>query len=227
MANNIHPTAIIGPEVVLGDGNDIGPYTVIYGPTEIGNGNLIGPHVTIGTPGQDTRNPRYDSSRCRIRIGNDNIIREYTAVQKPCYREITEIKNRVHLMQGVHVPHDAIIHDDVVITPLVALGGISVLLPGVNIALGCTVHQYSVLGHYAIAGMGAAVIKNIPPFGKYVPGKPVGVNHYAIDKFGFEAEREEIVAYLLSQQRPVSPRLLVIVEEFERLSAESKRDVYR
>lgn len=227
MGNVIHPTAIIGEGVQMGDGNEIGPYTVIYGPTEIGDGNLIGPHVTIGTPGQDTRNPRYDSSRCRVRIGNDNIIREYTAVQKPCYRDITEIKNRAHLMQGVHVPHDAVIHDDVVITPLVALGGISVLLPGVNIALGCTVHQYSVLGHYAIAGMGAAVIKNIPPFGKYVPGKPVGVNYYAIDKFGFEAEREEIVAYLMSQQRPVSPRLLAIVEEFERLSAESKRDVYR
>ena len=80
MANNIHPTAIIGPEVVLGDGNDIGPYTVIYGPTDIGNGNLIGPHVTIGTPGQDTRNPRYDSSQCRIRIGNDNIIREHYTI---------------------------------------------------------------------------------------------------------------------------------------------------
>lgn len=227
MANNIHPTAIVGPNVEMGDDNEIGPYAVIYGPTEIGSGNLIGPHVTIGTPGQDTRNPRYDSSQCRIRIGNDNIIREHTGIQKPCYREITEIKNRVHLMQGVHIPHDAVIHDDVVITPLVALGGISTLLPGVNIAMGCTVHQYSVLGHYAIAGMGAAVMKNIPPFGKYIPGKSIGVNHYAIDKFGFEAEREEIVAYLLERQRPSSVRVQRIVDEFERLSDESKRDVYR
>lgn len=227
MANIIHPTAIVGPEVELGDGNEIGPYTTIYGPTEIGNNNIIAPHVVIGTPGQDTRNPRYDSSRCLIRIGNDNIIREFTGIQKPCYRDVTEIRNRVYLMQGVHVPHDAVIHDDVVITPHVALGGISVLLPGVNIALGCTVHQYSVLGHYAIAGMGAAVMKNIPPFGKYVPGKPLGVNHYAINKFGFEAEREEIEAYLLRGERPISPRLLAITDEFERLSQASKRDIYR
>lgn len=227
MSNIIHPTAIIGPGVELGSGNEIGPYTTIYGPTHIGDNNIIAPHVVIGTPGQDTRNPRYDSSQCLIRIGNDNIIREFTGIQKPCYRDVTEIHNRVYLMQGVHVPHDAVIHDDVVITPHVALGGISVLLPGVNIALGCTVHQYSVLGHYAIAGMGAAVMKNIPPFGKHVPGKPLGVNHYAIDKFGFEAEREEIEGYLLRGERPTSARLLAITEEFERLSQASKRDIYR
>lgn len=227
MANNIHPTAIIGPNVSLGEGNEIGPFSVIYGPTEIGSGNSIGPHVTIGTPGQDTRNPRYDSSNGRIVIGDENIIREYTCIQKPCYRQLTEIRNRVHLMQGVHIPHDAIIHDDVVITPLVALGGISVLLPGVNVGLGCTVHQYSVIGHYAIAGMGSAVTKNIPPFGKYVPGKPIGVNYYAIEKFGFELERNEIEEYVLQGNRPRSNRLMDIVDEFERWSLASKRGVYR
>lgn len=227
MSNNIHPTAIISPGVELGDGNEIGPYTTIFGPAQIGNGNILGPYVTIGTPGQDTRSPRYDSSECLVKIGNDNIIREYTAIQKPCYRDLTEIKNRVYLMQGVHIPHDAVIHDDVVITPNVALGGISVVLAGANIALGCTVHQYSVLGHYSIAGMGAAIIKNIPPFGRYVPGKPVGVNHYAIDKFGFEDEREEIVNYIINQQRPTSLRLLKLIDEFEYLSGLSKRAVYR
>lgn len=227
MSNNIHPTAIIGPDVQMGVGNEVGPYTTIFGPVVIGDRNIIGPHVTIGTPGQDTRNPRYDSSKSLIRIGSDNIIREYTAIQKPCYRAVTEIKNRAHLMQGVHIPHDAVIHDDVVITPLVALGGISVVLAGANIALGCTVHQYSVLGHYSIAGMGAAIIKNIPPFAKYVPGKPVGVNHYAIDKFGFEDVREEIVAYLESQRRPSSERLLALIDEFEQLSAASNRSVYK
>lgn len=227
MNNTIHPTAIIGSDVELGSGNEIGPYTVIYGPTQIGNNNIIGPHAAIGTPGEDTRNPRYDSSQSRIRIGDDNIIHEFSGIQKPCSRDFTEIKNRVYLMRGVHVPHDAIIHDDAVITPHVALGGLSIILPGANVALGCTVHQQSVIGHYAIAGMGAAVMKNIPPFGKYIPGKRISVNHYAIDKFGFEEERAEIEAYLLHGRRPSFPRLVSIVNEFERLSLASNRDVYR
>lgn len=46
--NKIHPTVIIGKDVILGDGNEILPYTIIEGPVTIGNNNVIGPHVIIG-----------------------------------------------------------------------------------------------------------------------------------------------------------------------------------
>ncbi len=226
MTNSIHPTAIIQGNVDLGINNEIGPYTVIYGPASIGNGNFIGPHVTIGTPGQDTRNPRYDSSAARIEIGDDNIIREYTAIHKPCYRDITRIGNRVFLMQSVHVPHDADIQDEVVITPMVVMGGIVHVLRGANLALGCSVHQYSVVGHYSIVGMGAALARNVRPFSKYVPRQPVSVNDYAVKKYGFEDVRDQISAYLMAGTRPSDARLTAIVDEFETLSNASGRQVY-
>ena len=47
--NKIHPTAIIGKEVVLGEGNTIGPYSVIEGKTYIGDNNTICSHVVIGS----------------------------------------------------------------------------------------------------------------------------------------------------------------------------------
>lgn len=226
MANTIHPTAIIEGDVELGDGNEIGPYSVLYGPLKLGNRNWIGPHVTIGTPGQDTRNPRYDSSGCRIEIGDDNIVREFTAIQKPCYRDITRLGNRVFLMQSVHVPHDAILDDDVVVTPMVVMGGIVRVLKGANLAVGCSVHQYSVIGHYSIVAMGAALTKNVRPFSKYVPGRPVRINDYAVKKYGFADVRDQIEAYLEHGTLPTDERLAAIVSEFERLSAESGRDVY-
>jgi len=226
LSNLIHPTAIISGDVTLGDGNEIGPYCVLYGPLVIGDGNLIGPHVTIGTPGQDTRNPRYDSSQSRIEIGNDNIIREYTAIQKPCYRDVTRIGNRVYIMQSVHVPHDAIIHDDVVLTPMVVMGGIVNILQGATLAVGCSVHQYSVVGHYSIVAMGAALAKNVRPFSKYVPRNAISVNDYAVKKFGFEDVRDQIAAYLFDKINPTDARLVKIVEEFEQLSLESGRAVY-
>ena len=226
MSNVIHSTAIIEGDVEIGNGNEIGPYSVIYGPIKIGDGNWIGPHVTIGTPGQDTRNPRYDCTRSRIEIGNDNIIREFTAIQKPCYRDITRIGNGVFIMQSVHVPHDAIIYDDVVITPMVVMGGIVNILQGATLAVGCSVHQYSVVGHYSIVAMGAALAKNVRPFAKYVPRKPVCVNDYAVNKYGFEDVRDQIVAYLMDRAHPTDSRLLKIVKEFELLSKESGRDVY-
>lgn len=226
MSNRIHPTAILEGDVQLGQGNEIGAYSVIIGPVRIGNNNLIGPHVTIGTPGQDTRNPRHDASNALIEIGDDCIIREYTGIQKPCYGNVTRLGNRVFLMQSVHIPHDADIQDDVVITPMVALGGISKVLKGANLALGVTVHQYSVIGHFSIAAMGAAVTKNIKPFARFIPNQPLSVNTYAIQKFGFENEAGQIEAYVLRDERPTTPRLIEITEEFEALHQTSGRACY-
>lgn len=226
MINKIHPTAIIDHNVEMGIGNEVGPYTVIFGPTKIGNGNWIGPHVTIGTPGQDTQNPRYDSTNSRIEIGNDNIIREYTAIQKPCYRDVTRIGNRVFIMQSVHVPHDAIVHDDVVITPMVVMAGIVNILQGANLAIGCSVHQNTVVGHFSIVGMGSAVSKNIRPFSKYIPRIAISVNTYAVIKYGFEDVRNQINLYLLEGARPTDARLIKIVDEFEMFSEASGRDFY-
>ena len=57
VANRIHPTAVLGEGVELGEDNVIGPFAVIAGPVRIGDGNWIGPHVTIGTPGEDRHRP--------------------------------------------------------------------------------------------------------------------------------------------------------------------------
>lgn len=225
MANNIHPTAVIGDQVILGNGNYIGPYSVIYGPTTMGDNNWIGPHVVIGTPGQDTRNRHYDSSESRIVIGNNNIIREFTAIQKPCYRGVTSVGNNVFLMQSVHIPHDAILEDDVVVTPMVVLAGITRIMQGANLGIGCAIHQYCVVGPYSIVGMGASLTKSLKPFSKFVPGKPLAVNSYAVDRYGFSDVRDEIENYLVNGISPTSGRLLEIVKRFESATSVSDRMV--
>lgn len=164
MENQIDKTAIITGDVKLGKNNKILPYTVLTGPLEIGDDNTIGPNVVIGSPGQDTRNRYYDSAHCAIKIGNRNIIREFTAIQKPCYENITQLADDIYIMQSVHIPHDAIIESHSVITPMVALGGIVRILEGANLAVGVSVHQRVVIGQYSIAAMGASVMKNIKPF---------------------------------------------------------------
>ena len=224
--NNIHPTAIIGPKVLLGDNNTIYPNTVIYGPTRIGDDNIIGPNVVIGMPGQDTRNPRYDSSNCQIIIGNRNIIREFTAIQKPCYESLTILGNDIFLMQGVHIPHDAQISDKVVITPMCALAGITKILEGANLAMGCTITQHSVIGHYSIVAMGAAVMKNVKPFSRFVTNREISVNEYAIKKFGFQKYFDEIRDYVMNDIPPKSDIILNMVNEFNDKHAKSGRPLY-
>jgi len=224
--NKIDPTVVIRGDVEIGTGNEILPYSVLIGPLTIEDNNYIGPHVTIGTPGQDTKKPRYDSSECRIQIGSGNIIREYTAIQKPCYRDITRIGNNCFLMQSVHVPHDAIIDDDVVITPMVVMGGITHIMTGANLGISSSIHQYSVIGAYSLVGMGSAVTKNVRPFSIYVPGKPVRLNRYAIKKFGLENYCDEIKAYVAEGTWPTSSSVLAIVSQFDTAHIASKRDMY-
>lgn len=224
--NKIHPSVIIEGDVELGDYNEILPYSVLIGPLLIGDSNWIGPNVVIGTPGEDTKNPRYDASNMPIHIGSHNIIREHVAIQKPCYESITKLGDHNFLMHGSHVPHDAILWDKVTLAPNVVIGGICKLLTGCNIGMGATLHQYSVIGHYSIVATNAAGIKNVKPFSRFIPNKPISVNTYAIKKYGFEEFEEEITAYVLDNQAPISPRIKGLVEEFHKLHSESGRGLY-
>lgn len=226
MANKIHPTAIIEGDVQLGDDNEIGPYAVLYGPLKMGSRNLIGPHVTIGMPGADTRNPRHDSSGRPIVIGDDNIIREFCGIQKPCFRDVTRIGSRTFIMQGVNISHDVLIHDDAVVTALVSIAGVVRVLAGANLGASCSIHQFSVVGQYTMIAMGASVTKNVRPFIKFIPGKPQSLNDYAIRKYGFADVRDQIASYIDLGIRPADARLQAIVDEFETLSAETGRKVY-
>ncbi len=224
--NEIHPTAIIGENVIMGKGNKILPYTIILGPTEIGDDNIIGPHVVIGSPGQDTRNPRYNSSNSFIKIGDRNIIREFSAIQKPCYEDITQLGNDIFLMQSVHIPHDAQLGDKVVITPMCVLAGITRILEGANLGMGASVNQYCVIGQYSIVATGAAVMKNIKPFSRYIPNKPISSNYYAIKKNGFEEYTSEIDAYVHDNVLPESTIIKSYILEFNAKHILSKREIY-
>lgn len=225
--NNIHPSVIIEGDVKLGKNNTILPNCVIYGPVEIGDDNLIGPNVVIGTPGQDTRNRYYDSSSCKIKIGNRNIIREFTAIQKPCYEDITLIGDDVYLMQSVHIPHDAHLYDKVVVTPMTVLAGLAKVLEGANLAIGCALNQRTTIGQYSIAAAGAVVMKNIKPFSRYIPGKPISVNKYAIDKYGFSDFANEIGEYVINNVPPVSEPIVSIVNTFNNWVAKYGLDTYK
>ena len=224
--NEVHSTVVIEGKVTLGKGNRILPYSVLIGPLEIGDDNVIGPHAVLGSPGQDTRNPHYDCSQSRIVIGSRNIVREFSAIQKPCYRDVTLLGDDIFIMQSVHVPHDAIIENKAVLTPMVAMGGIVRLLEGCNLGVGASLHQYSVVGQYSIVAMGASLMKNLKPFSRFIPGKPLSVNDYAIDKFGFQNYRDEIFKYVLEDVPPTSQPVKVVIDHYNRYHTESGRAQY-
>jgi UDP-N-acetylglucosamine acyltransferase len=192
MANAIHPTAIIGADVQLGDDNTIGPYSVIVGPTRIGNGNWIGPHVVIGTPAEyrggphpTAWNPDGGHAGGGVVIGDNNVLREFVTVNQGI-QETTRIGDDCYLLTSSHVGHDCVLRDGVTITDAVQLGGHTHVWSWANIGLGTVVHQRLQVGPGAMVGMGSAVRRTVEPFTITVgnPARATGVNRVGLSRRG-------------------------------------------
>lgn len=199
MTNEIAPTAIIGPNVVLGEGNFIGAYAVIEANTTIGDRNWIGPHTVIGTPAEYPSRGPLRSADIRslgpIRMGNDNTLREFTVVQAPV-SNATTIGNGTYVMEKSHIAHDNILEDRVVISSGVILGGHAWIGEAANIGLGTITHQRISIGALAMLGMGSVVTKNIPP-GAMAYGSPArvrGANDVGLRRWGLTDDSVQDIA---------------------------------
>jgi UDP-N-acetylglucosamine acyltransferase len=190
MANRIHPTAVIGDGVELGDDNVIGPYTVILGPCTIGNGNWIGPHVGLGAPAEDRDAPEPvawegELAGCGVTIGDGNRFREFVSIHQGTKRTTT-IGDGCFLLAGTHVAHDGVLGTGVTLSCGAQLGGHTTVWDHANIGMGTVVHQHSVIGPGAMVGMGGAVRREVVPFSVTVgnPQRVVKINRVGLRRRG-------------------------------------------
>lgn len=164
----VHPTvqvgayAVIGAKVKVGAGTTIGSHVVLEGWTEIGERNHIFPGAAIGLEPQDLK---YDGAESLVKIGDDNRIREYATINRATGEgEATILGNGNLLMAYVHVGHNCVIGDQVIITNSVSLGGHVRIESQARIGGVAGVHQFVQIGRLAmIAGM-SRVIRDVPPY---------------------------------------------------------------
>jgi UDP-N-acetylglucosamine acyltransferase len=224
--NVFDPRALIIGEVVIGTGNYFGPGCVIYGPIVIGDNNFFGANCVIGAPPQDdaiSLNAHVRMSRGEaisdgsISIGNGNIIREFVTIHRGEISE-TEIHNNIYLMAYSHIAHDCRIQSNVKITNAVQLGGYTTICYGVNIGLSAVIHQWSVVGAYAMIGMNSTVAKSIPP-GSLAVGSPArikGPNIFSLEKIGI-ADTNFWSEYLADLDCPEVPiQLIPFIESYKK-----------
>ncbi|WP_168189267.1 hypothetical protein [Candidatus Pelagibacter sp. FZCC0015] len=144
--NLIHKTAIINWKSV-----------------SIGKNNVIGPYVVIGTNAQHVSEKSFG----KIKIGNNNIFREFTTVHLPTkLKKITYIANNCHFMTLSHIAHDCYIESNVVFSNNVTLGGNTHVMKSSQLGFNTIVHQNQVIGSYSMIGMGTIVTKKF----KVIPG---------------------------------------------------------
>lgn len=198
--NRIHPTAVVGEGVKLGDDNVIGPYAVLLGPCTIGSGNHIASHACIGGPPEFRGGPHpvgWDGEidAAGVEIGDRNVIREFVTINQGLHRP-TALSDDGYLMSKAHVGHDALLGDGVTVACAVQIGGHCEVWSLANLGLGTLLHQFVRIGPGAMIGMGSVVRKEVGAFALTVgnPARTVGVNEVGLTRQGCDDQQIAAIA---------------------------------
>jgi UDP-N-acetylglucosamine acyltransferase len=185
---SVGPYCIIGPHVTVGERSSIAAHAVLERSTRVGAGVKIGYGTIIGNDPQDLK---YKGEETWVEIGDGTIIREYCTLNRGTTATgKTTVGQRCFLMTYVHVAHDCVIGNDVIIANSVQMAG-HVTIDDRAIISGLTpIHQFVRIGTYAFVGGGSRVNQDVPPFTKAV-GNPVhlyGLNSVGLQRAGFTPE---------------------------------------
>lgn len=188
---DIGPYSIIGPNVRIGSGTIIKSHTVVDGCTEIGEENVVGPFASLGAPPQDLK---YKGEPTKLIIGNRNIIREYATmhVGTPTGRSETRVGDECMFLVGVHIAHDCVIGNKVVIANATHLGGHVEIEDRAVLGALIGIHQHVRVGRLAMLSAKSGVPMDIPPFtlAAMDRAKLFGLNHVGLDRAGISKERQ-------------------------------------
>jgi UDP-N-acetylglucosamine acyltransferase len=219
----LHPTvqvgayAVIGEQVKVGPGTTIGHHVILEGWTEIGARNQIYPGAVIGLAPQDLK---YQGAVSYVKIGNDNIIREYVTINRATYaEEETRLGDSNLLMAYVHVGHNCIIADQTVIANGVALAGHVTIESMARISGILGIHQFVHIGQLAMVGGMTRVERDVPPF-MLVEGNPSRVrslNSVGLKRAGFSTEDLSILKKAFRVLYRSSERLETRLEQLDLL----------
>ena len=185
----VGPYSVVGDHVTIGRDTYIGPHVAIEGHTTIGERNKIYPFVSIGSPPQDIG---YKGEDTRLIIGNDNVIREYTTVNRATTKQNWEtvIGNRNYVMAYAHIAHDCVLGDYVIMSNVATLGGH--ITVGDHAILGglVAIHQFVRIGAYAFLGGKCGVDRDVPPYmiAAGSRAKLYGINRRGLARQGFSEQ---------------------------------------
>jgi len=240
MGDSIHPSAVIGKGVQLGQGNDIGPGCILEDGAVLGSRNTlwanvyVGPGTTLGDDnqlhmgaviGHVPQDVAFGGGETFTRIGHRNTIREYVTIHRGTKAaSATVVGDDNFLMAGAHLGHNCQVGSRTILTNLATLAGYCVVEDGAVLSGMVVVHQFVRIGRLAMVSGLSAVNKDVPPY-LLCGGRPAviqGLNAVGLRRSGLSLEiREEIKrAYKLLYREGLNVRQALEVIERECRSAE-------
>ena len=182
MSDMIHPTAVIASSAQIGSNVTVGPYTVVDEGAVIGDNTILDTHVVIGknvkmgvgnrvlAGAVIGRPPQIlgfddDTKIGGLQIGDNNVLREYVTVHPSMFpNENTIVGNDNLLMVNVHLGHDCVLEDKIVISNATQVSGHCKIETGVWLAGNVLTHQFVTIGKWCYAAGLTGVNHDVPPY---------------------------------------------------------------
>jgi len=204
MPHLIHPSAVVHPGAVLGDGCIVGPHAVIDGDVVLGDGCTVGPgayltgHTVLGSGnlvhagaviGDAPQDFKYAGQPTRLRIGDANVFREHVTIHRSNRPdEDTVIGDANVFMAGSHVGHNCRVGNQNIFANGALLAGHVTLADRAFLSGNCLVHQFCRVGRLALMQGGSAISKDLPPFTVARGDNGIcGLNVVGLRRAGFSA----------------------------------------
>jgi UDP-N-acetylglucosamine acyltransferase len=202
----VHPSAVVGPQVVLGEGVEVGAFCLldgrikigartrlighvtILGDTELGEDNVLHPNVVIGDEPQDLA---YTGGVRLVRIGSRNVFREGTTIHRASeHGKVTIVGDGNFFMQNSHAAHDCRIGNQAIIAGGALLAGWVEVGDRALVSGNCVVHQFTRIGRLAMLRGLSRTSRDVPPFCIMDLTHTLrGINVVGLRRVGFKSEQ--------------------------------------
>ena len=194
-AAEVHPEAsvaafaTVGADVRIGAGTVIHANAVVMPGARIGRDCQIYPGAIIGAEPQDLK---FVGEYSTIEIGDRTTVREYCTLNRgTAAAGTTRIGSDCLIMAYVHVAHDCIISDKVVIANSVNLAGHVEIGYQATVGGMTGIVQFCKVGTQAMVAGGILVRKDVPPYATVarMPPQFMGINRIGLRRRNFTAEQ--------------------------------------
>ena len=206
--SGIHETALVDPAADLADDVEIGAFSIIGSKVTISPGCRIGPHVVVTgrtTIGQNTRifqfasigeepqDKKYGGEDTELIIGDNNTIRELCTFSRGTVQGDgkTIIGNNNWIMACVHIAHDCVLGDNIIMANNASLAGHVTVGDWAILSGYSLIHQFCTVGEHSFTSFASHVNQSIPPH-VTVSGekaKARGVNTEGLKRRGYSREQ--------------------------------------
>ncbi len=210
----IHSTAVIEEGAIIQEGVVIGPHCFVDTGAVIGEGTILQANVVIGKNVRiGKRNHLFpncviggqpqilnlgpDAKVGGLVIGDDNTIREQVTIHPSMHHDaLTKVGNSNLIMVGVHIGHDCVLEDKIVLSNFTQVSGHCKIGTGVWLSGVVLIHQFTTVGRWCYAAAIAGINKDIPPFlivsGHYPP-EVRGVNKRGLKRAGLNEKQQKAI----------------------------------